>query len=46
MIPLITREDLAAFIRSDLRDLFGCEPSERGLELLRRFLEKEGVKVG
>jgi hypothetical protein len=45
-LPLITREDLAAFIRSDLRELFGCEPSDRGVELLARFLKKEGVSVG
>jgi len=46
MNPLITREDLAAFIRSELRDLFGTEVTDRGIEIMARFLKDGGVKVG
>lgn len=44
--PLITREDIAAFIQAELSQLFGCEPSDRGVELLARFLTERGVNVG
>jgi hypothetical protein len=44
--PLITREDIAAFIQAELSRLFGCEPSDRGVDLLARFLTERGVKVG